>query len=73
MSRRFCLVAEAAASSLWSRGSAGLRFWLRGAGGPGTVILSAAIGAAHLRELGAFSFGVNGTGPELGLGIEWRL
>lgn len=63
-------------SDSWAYGTLGVRGYLRGAGGPGTVILSTALGGVWLSDRQTSCTGacqqISGAGPALSVGIDAR-
>ena len=71
--RRYTLNGHVGGSLNWIDASLGLKTWLRGSGGPGTVILLAGFGLVSITELDSgFGVGVHGLGPAVTVGLEWR-
>jgi LVIVD repeat len=72
VSRRFNLTANAGAARGWSYGTVGLKSYLRGTGGPGTIVLATAVGFAGLHEADVWQYGVATLGPALSVGVDSR-
>ena len=80
---RFNLYLTGGGSAYWGYGTLGLKYFLRGGGGPGTVILQSALGGAYLSDRcqsSSFSTRTNycqsakvdGVGPAIALGVDAR-
>lgn len=50
LSKRFTLQLTGAGSQAYGWGTLGLRYWLRGNGGPGTLILDSGVGGVYLND-----------------------
>ena len=79
--RRFTLTAELGGSSTWAWGAGGVKSYLRGSGGPDTLILRTAIGGAWIRDREAVDSNVNvftqgrgveQAGPSVNVGLDAR-
>lgn len=80
---RFNLYITGGGSAYWGYGTLGLKYFLRGGGGPGTVIVQSAVGGAYLSDHcqnSSFSTRTNfcqsaqvsGVGPAIALGVDAR-
>ncbi|HRI53202.1 MAG TPA: hypothetical protein PLW65_23780, partial [Pseudomonadota bacterium] len=83
LARRFSLYLNGGGSSYWGYGTLGLKYYLRGGGGPGTLIINSGAGGAWVSDrcvtTGAStntqycsSRSTEGVGPTLALGLDAR-
>ena len=69
--RRLSLQLAGGGSTTWWFGTIGARTYLRGSGGPGTIVLTGGVGATGITEEN-YDRGIGAYGPLLTLGIDYR-
>lgn len=85
VARKFTINLTGAGAEEWVFGTVGLKYYMRGAGGPGTVILSSGFGGTMVTDRCIFSSGFtdsflcdssmrpSGIGPLITVGVDARL
>ena len=78
--RRLTLTFEGGGAGSWAYGMIGIKAYVRGAGGPGTIIVRTAIGGALVSDLAKYdpanpslpAVGVEAAGPAIAFGLDMR-